>query len=86
MQPVERAQSLIDEQADLIWRKIARHEPAKAARAVQAVASRLHPAFRVPGLDGLFRPGRVDYECRPYHLGWILHAWRGDRVSRLNGV
>jgi len=20
-------------------------------------------------------PGRVDYECRPYELGWLLYAW-----------
>jgi hypothetical protein len=74
--------SLIDEPADLIWRKVARREPAKLARTLQAAASRAHPAWRVPGLDGLLPPGAVDFEDRPYHLGWLLHAWPGRRVAR----
>jgi hypothetical protein len=73
--------ALIDRDEDLIWRKVARHEPGKFVRSAQAAASRLHPAFRVPGLGLLFRPGFIDYESRPYHMGWILHAWRaGNRI------
>lgn len=74
--------SLIDEDAGLIWRKVARREPRKLSRYVQAAASRLHPAFRTPGLDVLFPPGVVDYEDRPYHLGWLLHAWPAGRAAR----
>ncbi len=74
--------TLIDEQADLIWRKVARREPGKLSRGLQAMASRAHPVLRMPGLDMVFRPGRVDYECRPYHLGWILHAWPESRLTQ----
>ena len=74
--------SLIDGNADLIWRKVARCEPAKLSRYVQALASRLHPGLRVPALDVVFRAGAVDYEDRPYHLGWLLYAWAPARVAR----
>jgi hypothetical protein len=74
--PPEATDPLIDVQADVIWRKVARHEPSKLVRGVQAAASRLHPALRVPGLDTLLPPGCVDYESRPYCMGWILHALR----------
>jgi hypothetical protein len=74
--------SLIDEGAGLIWRKVARREPRKLSRYAQATASRLHPAFRTPGLDMLFPPSAVDYEDRPYHLGWLLHAWPAARAAR----
>lgn len=67
--------TLVDREADLIWRKVARREPGKLSRSVQALASWAHPAVRVPGLGQVFRPSAVDYECRPYHLGWLLHAW-----------
>lgn len=67
--------SLVDAQADVIWRKVARREPGKLSRGLQAVVSRLHPALRAPGVNLLFRPRAVDYESRPYHMGWILYAW-----------
>jgi hypothetical protein len=73
--------SLIDESAGLIWRKVARREPPKLSRFAQAAASRLHPALRAPGLDTLFPPCAVDYEDRPYHLGWLLHAWPAGRAT-----
>lgn len=69
--------SLIDPSVDLIWRKVARHEPGKLTRGIQALASRFTPSLRVPGIDHVFRPGAVDRECRPYHLGWLLYAWAG---------
>jgi hypothetical protein len=25
----------------------------------------------------LFPPTTVDYECRPYELGWLMYAWLG---------
>ena len=79
--PELRGGSLIDREADLIWRKVARREPGKLARSMQAAASRVHPALRVPGLDVVLPPGAVDYEDRPYHLGWLLHVWP-ERPSR----
>jgi hypothetical protein len=72
--------SLIDRTADVVWRKVARYEPGKLVRGLQAVLSRVHPHWRVPFIDTLFSPGRVDFESRPYHMGWILHAWPPDRV------
>lgn len=73
--------SLIDREADLIWRKVSRHEPGKFARGLQALASRMHPSLRVPGVNGLLRPGFIDHECRPYHPGWILHAFNPTRLD-----
>jgi hypothetical protein len=70
--------SLVDEHAGLIWRKVARREPKKASRFLQAAASRLHPGLRIPGLDRAFPARAVDYEDRPYHLGWLLHAFPGE--------
>jgi hypothetical protein len=67
--------SLLDSEADLLWRKVARREPGKLARYLQAAASGLHPSLRFPGVDLVLPPGRIDYEDRPYHLGWLLHAW-----------
>jgi hypothetical protein len=74
--------SLIDVRHDIIWRKVARREPNKLSRRLQAAASGVHDALRVPGLDMTFRPNRIDFEDRPYHLGWILYAWTSERVRR----
>jgi hypothetical protein len=30
-------------------------------------------------LDRVCPPGVIDYECRPYELGWLLYAWVGAR-------
>jgi len=73
--------SLVDEKTGVIWRKVARREPGKLGRYIQAAASRVHPGFRAPGLDVVFPPMAVDYECRPYHLGWLLYAWQEKRVT-----
>jgi hypothetical protein len=74
--------TLLDAGAGVIWRKVARREPAKLSRYAQAAASRVHPALRTPGLDVLFPACVVDYEDRPYHLGWLLHAWPAARATR----
>lgn len=73
--------SLIDKEADLIWRKVARREPRKLTRYLQAGSSMIHPSLRLPGLDFLFPPVSVDYEDRPYHLGWLLYAWPAQRAK-----
>jgi hypothetical protein len=67
--------SLIDRSSGIIWRKVARREPRKLSRYIQAGVSRLSAGFRAPGLDVLFPPRAIDYEDRPYHLGWVLYAW-----------
>jgi hypothetical protein len=73
--------SLVDHGADLIWRKVARHEPRKAVRYLQGAASRIHAGLRVPGVDAMFPSGAIDFEDRPYHLGWLLYAWPESRVA-----
>jgi len=73
--PELRGASLIDDEAGLIWRKVARREPGKLARYLQAAASRVKPSLRVPGLDHVLPPRSIDFEDRPYHLGWVLYAW-----------
>jgi hypothetical protein len=83
--PPEITGSLVDAEADVIWRKVARHEPGKLTRSAQALASRVHPALRIPGVDTLLRPGRIDYETRPYHMGWVLYAWPLRRASHPPG-
>jgi len=73
--PVESTGSLIDAERRVIWRKVARREPRRLVRGLQAVASCLHPSLRTPAVDLLFPPVAIDYETRPYEMGWILHAW-----------
>ena len=80
--PPETLVTLIDKERNVIWRKVARHEPGRLVRGLQATASRLHPAIRVPAVDAAFPPRSVDYESRPYHMGWILHAWPSNRGKK----
>jgi hypothetical protein len=76
--------SLVDSDSDIVWRKVGRREPGKLSRYVQAIATRVHPNIRMPGLDMIFPPGAIDYEDRPYHLGWLLYAWPMSRVNKWN--
>lgn len=80
----ERGDSVIDHQADLIWRKVCRREPGKLVRGLQAMASYLSPSMRTPLVKSLFPPTEIDYECRPYHLGWLLHAFSDRRTGTAN--
>jgi hypothetical protein len=41
----------------------------------------VRPSLRLAGLDRVFPPGRIDYECRPYELGWLLYAWLASGVA-----
>jgi hypothetical protein len=75
---------MVSEEDGVIWRKVARREPKKAVRAISALTTGLKRGFHLPGLDIMFPPSRVDYECRPYELGWMLYAWlSGGVVERL---
>jgi hypothetical protein len=74
--------SLIDRAEGLIWRKVARREPRKLSRYLQAAVSRISPDLRAPAL---FPPTAIDYEDRPYHLGWVLYAWPAARAARWPG-
>ncbi len=77
--------SLIDEPQRVIWRKVARREPRKFVRRMQAACSAVHRSLRVPAVDWVFSASSVDDECRPYHLGWILYAWSRSRTTRATG-
>ncbi|MBP1862317.1 hypothetical protein [Rhizobium herbae] len=80
----ETSAPLVASEKGVIWRKVARREPRKAVRAISAVTTALMPGLHIPGLDMLFPPIRVDYECRPYELGWLIYAWcSGGVVARL---
>ncbi|MGO4535833.1 hypothetical protein [Leifsonia sp. 2MCAF36] len=70
-------EELVAEEHSMIWRKAGRREPAKAARKLAAVTTAIHPGWHLPGIDLIFPANRVDRECRPYELGWLLYAWRG---------
>ncbi len=80
MQAPELNGSLVDRAAKVIWRKVARREPGKLSRSVQAMTSRVHPGLRFPGTSVLFPPTAIDYESRPYHMGWLLYAWSAGSV------
>ena len=70
--PELEGRTLIDRGEGLIWRKVARREPAKLSRYVQAAVSLVSPNLRAPAF---FPATAIDFEDRPYHLGWILFAW-----------
>ena len=74
--------STIDGDLNLIWRKVARREPRKLARKLQAAASYVHPSMRVGGIDWALPARVVDFECRPYELGWLLYAWPKERTDQ----
>jgi hypothetical protein len=84
--PAEVSVPLLDRDADFIWRKVGRREPKKTARYIQAVASRLHSSLRMPGLNRIFPADLIDFEDRPYHLGWVLFAWDRQRVAKLKAT
>lgn len=75
-------EELVSEEHAQIWRKAGRREPAKAARKIAAVTTSIRPGWHLPGIDTVFPANRIDRECRPYELGWLLYAWRSvDRRS-----
>jgi len=71
----EVREDLISDEDSLVWRKVGRREPRKAARALAAASTRLRPGWQLPGVDRLMPATVVDHECRPYELGWLLYAW-----------
>ena len=78
--PAEITGSLVDMERNVIWHKVAQRGPSRLVRGLQAAASGLQPAIRLPAVDLAFPPNSVDYESRPYHMGSILHAWPLNRT------
>ncbi len=76
--------SLLDTDADVIWRKVCRREPGKLSRGLNAALSAIHAGLRAPGVDTVFKPSAIDHESRPYHMGWILYAWPEARVNEFS--
>lgn len=76
----EVAVPLVVPEKGVIWRKVARREPRKAVRAISAVTTAFVPGLHMPAVDVLFPPNQVDFECRPYELGWLLYAWLSGEV------
>ncbi len=68
---------LIDDANLVIWRKLGRREPKKLVRQLNAVTTSLNSGFRLPGIESIFPPVSIDWESRPYHLGWVLDSWLG---------
>jgi hypothetical protein len=78
----EVVEELVAERFGLVWRKVGRREPRKAARAVGAATTAVWPGRTIPGIDRLLPPVVVDHECRPYELGWLLYAWLCPATER----
>ncbi|HEY7049795.1 MAG TPA: hypothetical protein VH373_21440 [Jatrophihabitantaceae bacterium] len=71
----EVSSPMIDPATGAIWRKVGRRERRKAVRSIRATTTALRPRLRLGALDRIFPPTVIDYECRPYELGWLLYAW-----------
>jgi hypothetical protein len=78
---------LISERLNVIWRKVGRHEQRKVVRRMAALTTARIPGLHLPLIDRVWPPGRIDYECRPYELGWLLYAWAAnDVIGKLGTV
>jgi hypothetical protein len=76
----ELGENIVHQEEGVIWRDIERKEPAKLSRGIRGICSvaglsRLHHIT-----DKLVREFRINRECRPYHLGWILYAWADHKA------
>lgn len=63
----------------IIWRDIEKREPVKLSRGLRSLLciSNLHSLNKLAGK--CFIGFRINYECRPYELGWILYTWANSR-------
>ncbi|QCW50788.1 hypothetical protein FE634_10875 [Nocardioides dongxiaopingii] len=71
----EVVEDVVHERHRLVWRKVGRREPPKAARGLSAVTTAVRPGWTAPGVDRWLLPRVVDHECRPYEPAWLLHGW-----------
>jgi hypothetical protein len=65
---------MIDRNLGVIWRGLRRKGPSQYVLQI----SRLLHYYEMPFLAKLVNaaPGlTIQYECRPYHLGWLLYAF-----------
>jgi hypothetical protein len=73
---------LVDPRFNVVWRRVGRREPRRLSRGIKAIGTASVPGLELAGLDRLLPPTSVDYECRPYELGWILYAWLAEPLAR----
>jgi len=66
---------LVLDGAGIIWRDIEKREVGKISRILRALLCVAGCQFLHSFAGKCFAGFRVNYECRPYHLGWILYAW-----------
>ena len=71
--------NLLLDEAGIIWRDIEKREPVKLSRGLRSLLciSNLHSLNKLAGK--CFIGFRINYECRPYELGWILYTWANSR-------
>lgn len=69
--------------AGIIWRDIEKRELTKISRSARALLCVANLRLLHTLAARSFLGFRVNHECRPYHLGWILYAW-ADYDSRPN--
>ena len=67
--------NLVLQDQGIVWRDIERREPGKFSRRARGLCCVLGLNGVQRYLGDLFSKFKVNYECRPYHLGWILYAW-----------
>jgi len=77
----ETPAELVADELGVVWRKVGRREPSKFVRKARSAASATAVGMQLPWLDVLFPPGRVERECRPFELGWLLYAWQPEGLS-----
>lgn len=73
--PTEISEELVLDEPPITWRKVARGDPRKIVRGIYASSTRIRPGLRPAIVDRIFPPTAIDYECRPYELGWLLATW-----------
>jgi len=75
----ELNENLLLDKAGIIWRDIEKRELLKISRSLRALlcVAGLQLLHRLAGK--CFVGFRINYEFRPYHLGWILYTWADYR-------
>jgi hypothetical protein len=75
--------SMIDEEQKAIYRAIRRRFPFNRAALqvgrLSAMTNQASPTIDKPWFL------RLNATCRPYHLGWVLHAW-SSRLAQLDAL
>lgn len=71
----ELGENLIVPEQGVIWRDIERREPEKRTRNIKGLCYTYGMKPIGDLLTRRYDTYKVNYECRPYELGWILYAW-----------